>query len=84
MDRLTTEDLFKRFLKDCEARGMSPRSMPGYKSALKMFGLYINQAGVDILKVDREALRGFIVSLKRDRTFPTVHRTNFFRSELVL
>jgi len=52
---------FNRFLKDCEARGMSPRSLPGYKSALKMFGLYINQAGVDILKVDREALRGFIV-----------------------
>jgi len=26
-----------------------------------MFGLYIRQAGVDILKVDREALRGFIV-----------------------
>ena len=61
MDRLTSEDLFKRFLKDCEARGMSPRSMPGYKSALKMFGLYIDQSGVDILKVDREALRGFIV-----------------------
>ena len=61
MDRLTSEDLFKRFLKDCEARGMSPRSIPGYKSALKMFGLYIRQAGVDILKVDREALRGFIV-----------------------
>ena len=61
MDRLTSEDLFKRFLKDCEARGMSQRSIQGYKSALKMFGLYIRQAGVDILKVDREALRGFIV-----------------------
>ena len=46
---------------------MSPRSLPGYKSALKMFGLYIDLAGVDILKVDREALRGFIVHSRERR-----------------
>ncbi len=67
MDQLTTGDLFKRFLVDCDAQGMSPRSLPGYKSALKMFGLYIDLAGVDILKVDREALRGFIVHSRERR-----------------
>jgi len=60
MDRLNPDDLFKKFLKDCEVRGMSPRSLPGYKSALKMFGQYIGLAGVEVLKVDRDALRGFI------------------------
>jgi integrase/recombinase XerD len=61
MDQLTTEALFKRFLDDCDAQGMSPRSLPGYKSALKMFGLYIDLAGGNILEVDQGALRGFIV-----------------------
>ena len=66
MDQLTNEGVFKRFLEDCDAQGMSPRSLPGYKSALKMFGLYIDQSGVDILEVGQEALRGFIVH-SRDR-----------------
>lgn len=60
MDKLKSEEIFKRFLKDCEVRGMSPRTMPGYKSALKTFGQYLSQANVDILDVDRNVLRGFI------------------------
>ncbi len=39
---------------------MSPRTLPGYKSALKTFGLYLSSQGVDILKADRDSLRGFI------------------------
>ena len=64
MDRLKSEEIFKRFLKDCEVRGMSPRTMPGYKSALKMFGKYLSQANVDILDVNRDVLRGFIEHIR--------------------
>jgi integrase/recombinase XerD len=48
------------FLKDCQLRGMSPRSIPGYKSALKLFGQYLGLRSVEILAVDREVLRGFL------------------------
>jgi integrase/recombinase XerD len=55
MDRLMED-----FLKDCQLRGMSPRSLPGYKSALKLFSQYLDLRGVEILTVDREVLRGFL------------------------
>lgn len=55
MDRL-----MESYLQDCRIRGMSPRSLPGYKSALKIFGLYLSSKGVDILAVDREVLKGFL------------------------
>jgi len=48
------------YLQDCQTRGMSARSLPGYKSALKMFGLYLDSAGVGVLAVDRDVLRGFL------------------------
>jgi len=52
--------LMESYLQDCRIRGMSPRSLPGYKSALKMFGLYLSSKGVDVLAVDREVLKGFL------------------------
>jgi integrase/recombinase XerD len=64
VDRLNSEELFKRFLKDCEVRGMSSRTMPGYKSALKMFGEYLNRAKVEILDVNRVVLRGFVEHIR--------------------
>jgi integrase/recombinase XerD len=52
--------LMESFLQDCQIRGMSPRSLPGYKSALKMFDRYLGQTGANILDVDRDVLRGFL------------------------
>jgi integrase/recombinase XerD len=54
------DSLMESYLQDCRTRGMSPRSLPGYKSALKMFALYLSSKGVNILDVDRDVLRGFI------------------------
>lgn len=48
------------YLQDCRIRGMSPRSLPGYKSALKLFGLYLDSCGGEVLTVDRDVLRGFL------------------------
>jgi integrase/recombinase XerD len=62
MDRLMLE-----FLKDCEVRGMSPRSIPGYMSALKMYGQYLDSGRLEILQADREALRGFIEYMRNER-----------------
>ena len=77
MDRLKSDEIFKRFLKDCEARGMSPRTMPSYKSALKMFGQYICQANVDILDVDRDVLRGFIEHIREKGLTQRSLKANF-------
>jgi integrase/recombinase XerD len=54
------DSLMESYLQDCRTRGMSPRSLPGYKSALKMFALYLSSKDVKILDVDRDVLRGFI------------------------
>jgi integrase/recombinase XerD len=60
------DSLMESFLQDCQTRGMSPRSLPGYKSALKMFDQYLGHAGANILDVDRDVLRGFLEH-SRDR-----------------
>jgi integrase/recombinase XerD len=52
--------LMESYLQDCRIRGMSPRSLPGYKSALKIFGLYISSQGIEVLTVDKDVLRGFL------------------------
>jgi len=62
MDNLTED-----FLKDCKIRGMSPRSLPGYKSALKMYGIYLQANKLNILQADRDSLRGFIEYMRDDR-----------------
>ena len=59
MDRLIED-----FLRDCQTRGMSPRTLPGYKSALKSYRQYLDQAGCDVLGAGREILRGFIEHLR--------------------
>jgi integrase/recombinase XerD len=61
------DGLMLDFLNDCEVRGMSPRSLPGYKSALKMYGQYLDSGRLEILRADREALRGFIEYMRNDR-----------------
>jgi integrase/recombinase XerD len=48
------------YLQDCEVRGMSPRSLPGYKSALKDFSSYLDSTGSDILSVDKTALKNYL------------------------
>jgi integrase/recombinase XerD len=61
------DKLMESFLQDCKTRGMSPRSLPGYKSALKMYGLHLQSRGLDILQADRDSLRGFIEYMRDDR-----------------
>jgi len=59
--------LMERYLEDCKIRGMSPRSLPGYKSALKMYGVFLGGRGLEVLQADRESLRGFIEFMRGDR-----------------
>jgi integrase/recombinase XerD len=48
------------YLQDCEVRGMSPRSLPGYKSALKDFSNYLDSIGSDIIKTDKNILKSYL------------------------
>ncbi len=61
------DSLMESYLQDCRIRGMSPRSLPGYKSALKMYGLYLEANSLDPLQADRESLRGFIEHMRNRR-----------------
>jgi integrase/recombinase XerD len=61
------DSLMESYLQDCSIRGMSPRSLPGYKSALKMYGQYLDSRNLEIMKADRDALRGFIEYMRNER-----------------
>lgn len=65
MDRLKSDEIVEAYLQDCLVRGMSPRTMPGYKSALRVFRVYLNQINVDILDVNRDVLRGFLEHIRK-------------------
>jgi len=61
------DSMIESYLQDCRIRGMSPRTLPGYKSALKIYVHYLDSKGLDVLQSDRETLRGFIDYLRTER-----------------
>jgi integrase/recombinase XerD len=61
------DSLMESYLQDCRIRGMSPRTLPGYKSALKMYGQYLDLKRLEVLQADREGLRGFIEYMRAER-----------------
>ncbi len=62
------------YLQDCEVRGMSPRSLPGYKSALKDFSSYLNY-----IKTDRqERSKKLPGALQEERSISEEHRAYLF------
>jgi integrase/recombinase XerD len=61
------DSLMESYMQDCKIRGMSPRTLPGYKSALKMYGQYLDSKGLEALQADRDGLRGFIEYMRAER-----------------
>ena len=61
------DPLVASYLADCRIRGMSPRSFPGYHSALRAFLQFINEREVSIINVGQEDLIGFIEHLRFER-----------------
>ena len=62
MDRLIQD-----FVKDCQLRGMSPRSIPHYGYIPRVFKNYLEGQGVDFQTVDKDHLRGFIEYLRIEK-----------------
>lgn len=62
-----TSNLIEGFRRDCQIRGLSKGSIPRYLSVIKIFSQYLEQRGVDLLKVDRVVLRDFLEYLRLDR-----------------
>ena len=62
MDRLIQD-----FVKDCQLRGMSPRSIPHYGYIPKVFKNYLEGQRVDFQTVDKDHLRGFIEYLRIEK-----------------
>jgi len=59
--------LVAAYLADCEIRGMSPRSFPGYHSALRAFLKYLSEKDVHLLDVGQNELIDFIRYLRLER-----------------
>ena len=62
MDRLIQD-----FVKDCQLRGMSPRSIPHYGYIPRVFKNYLVGQRVDFQTVDKDHLRGFIEYLRIEK-----------------
>ena len=55
------------YLQDCEVRGMTPGSLPRYKSCLNIFQEYMARGGKQIHEADRDSLKGFIEYMRKER-----------------
>ena len=73
MDRLIQD-----FVKDCQLRGMSPRSIPHYGYIPKVFKNYLEGQGVDFQTVDKDHLRGFIEYLRIEKGVAGKTVENYF------
>lgn len=61
------DPLIASYLMDCKIRGMSPRTFPGYHSALRAFLQYLSDRGVLITDIGQEDLIDFISYLRFER-----------------
>lgn len=61
------DPLVADYLKDCRIRGMSPRSFPGYNSALRAYLRFLNDRRAPILNVNQDDLISFIEYLRFER-----------------
>ena len=57
-------DFIQDFLEDCKLRGMSNESVRSYKSSLLIYNKHLEKKEVEIEKIDRNIIRGFIKYLK--------------------
>jgi len=73
MDRLIQD-----FVKDCQLRGMSPRSIPHYGYIPKVFKNYLEGQRVDFQTVDKDHLRGFIEYLRIEKGVAGKTVENYF------
>ncbi|MCK9406193.1 MAG: tyrosine-type recombinase/integrase [Methanothrix sp.] len=73
MDRLIQD-----FVKDCQLRGMSPRSIPHYGYIPRVFKNYLEGQGVDFQTVDKDHLRGFIEYLRIEKGVAGKTVENYF------
>ena len=73
MDRLIQD-----FVKDCQLRGMSPRSIPHYGYIPRVFKNYLGGQGVDFQTVDKDHLRGFIEYLRIEKGVAGKTVENYF------
>lgn len=55
------------YLQDCEVRGMTPGSLPRYRSCLNIFQAYMARQGKKIHEADRDSLKGFIEYMRKER-----------------
>ena len=80
LEVLKTSDrnLIEDFLSDCRLRGMTPESIYGYKSNLRIFSSFLKKHGVTFLAVDKDVLRAFISYLKDERGLSVKRVENYF------
>lgn len=72
------ENLIEDFLSDCRLRGMTPESIYGYKSNLRIFSAFLKKHSVPFLAVDKDVLRAFISYLKDERGLSVKRVENYF------
>ncbi len=70
MDSLNSDDLVRPFIRDCEIRGMSPRSIPHYGYVLRKFLKFLNQQGIAVTAVKKSEVRGYIEALRDNGISP--------------
>ncbi len=61
------ENVVSRFCEDCKLRGMTEKTVIGYKSCLLIFLQFISTCSVSVSEVDNHTFRDFLSYLKFDR-----------------
>jgi integrase/recombinase XerD len=74
----TDEDLLQEFLADCGLRGMTPESIYGYGSCIRIFLHFLERHGRSLLTVDKDVLRSFLSYLRDERRVSLKRVENYF------
>ncbi|MEM3648842.1 MAG: tyrosine-type recombinase/integrase [Thermoproteota archaeon] len=65
--RLDLNEVLEQFILDCKLRGLSEKTMIGYKSCISTFIDFLSRKGLSIEDVDNQVLKEFLGYLKFER-----------------
>jgi integrase/recombinase XerD len=73
-----SNELIDRYKEDCEIRGISSETTRRYLSSLGIFNQYLQQRSLDILFVDKDAIKGFLNYIRLERKVSRKTIENYF------
>lgn len=78
IQHISSDDIIKRFEKDCRIRGLTHETIINYMGQIRIFNKFLKKYKKNFFNVDREILREFIAYLRFERNLSQSRIEHYF------